>query len=156
MIFMSFITKIFGDPNTREVKKAQLRVDRINSLEDSVTGLSDTQLQAKTQEFKKRLSSKTKPETVDSLLEEAFAVVREASKRVLKMRHFDVQLVGGVVLHGGAIAEMRTGEGKTLVATAPLYLNALTGKGTHLITVNDYLARRDAGWMAQIYHFLGL
>ena len=156
MIFMSFITKIFGDPNTREVKKAQLRVDRINSLEDSVAGLSDAQLQAKTQEFKKRLSSKTKPETVDSLLEEAFAVVREASKRVLKMRHFDVQLVGGVVLHGGAIAEMRTGEGKTLVATAPLYLNALTGKGTHLITVNDYLARRDAGWMAQIYHFLGL
>ena len=156
MIFMSFITKIFGDPNTREVKKAQLRVDRINSLEDSVAGLSDTQLQAKTQEFKKRLSSKTKPETVDSLLEEAFAVVREASKRVLKMRHFDVQLVGGVILHGGAIAEMRTGEGKTLVATAPLYLNALTGKGTHLITVNDYLARRDAGWMAQIYHFLGL
>jgi preprotein translocase subunit SecA len=156
MIFMSFITKIFGDPNAREVKKAQLRVDRINSLEDSVTRLSDAQLQAKTQEFKKRLSSKTNPETVDSLLEEAFAVVREASKRVLNMRHFDVQLVGGVILHGGAIAEMRTGEGKTLVATAPLYLNALTGKGTHLITVNDYLARRDAGWMAQIYHFLGL
>jgi preprotein translocase subunit SecA len=156
MIFMSFITKIFGDPNAREVKKAQLRVDRISLLEDSVTRLSDAQLQAKTQEFKKRLSSKTNPETVDSLLEEAFAVVREASKRVLNMRHFDVQLVGGVILHGGAIAEMRTGEGKTLVATAPLYLNALTGKGTHLITVNDYLARRDAGWMAQIYHFLGL
>jgi preprotein translocase subunit SecA len=156
MIFMSFITKIFGDPNAREVKKAQLRVDRISLLEDSVTRLSDAQLQAKTQEFKKRLSGKTNPETVDSLLEEAFAVVREASKRVLNMRHFDVQLVGGVILHGGAIAEMRTGEGKTLVATAPLYLNALTGKGTHLITVNDYLARRDAGWMAQIYHFLGL
>jgi len=153
---MSFITKIFGDPNAREVKKAQLRVERINAFEDSIKKLTDSQLQAKTAEFKKRLVSKSKPETLDDILEEAFAVVREASLRVLEMRHFDVQLVGGIVLHGGAIAEMRTGEGKTLVATAPLYLNALTAKGTHLITVNDYLARRDAGWMAQIYYFLGL
>lgn len=153
---MSFITKIFGDPNAREVKKAQLRVERINALEPEIAKLSDAHLRAKTDEFRKRLLSKTKKETVDDILEEAFAVVREASSRTLKMRQFDVQLIGGIVLNSGAIAEMRTGEGKTLVATAPLYLNALSGKGTHLITVNDYLARLHAGWMGQIYHFLGL
>lgn len=150
---MSIITKIFGDPNAREVKKAQLRVERINALEPKMQKLSDTQLKAKTEEFKKRLSRK---ESLDDILEEAFAVVREASQRTLKMRHFDVQLIGGIVLHEGAIAEMRTGEGKTLVATLPLYLNALTEKGTHLITVNDYLARLHAGWMGEIYYFLGL
>nr|MBA3678632.1 preprotein translocase subunit SecA [Candidatus Saccharibacteria bacterium] len=150
---MSFLSKIFGDPNAREVKKAEIRVTRINALEDSMKKLSDTQLRAKTDELKKRLAKK---ETLDDILEEAFAVVREASKRVLKMRHFDVQLIGGIVLHQGAIAEMRTGEGKTLVATSPLYLNALEGKGTHLITVNDYLARLHAGWMGEVYHFLGL
>ncbi len=150
---MSFITKIFGDPNARVVKKAQLRVDRINDLEPQIKKLSDAQLKAKTKEFRDKLA---KGSTLDDILEEAFAVVREASLRVLKMRHYDVQLLGGVVLHEGSIAEMRTGEGKTLVATAPLYLNALEGKGTHLVTVNDYLAKRDAGWMAQIYNFLGL
>lgn len=150
---MSFISKIFGDPNAREVKKSLARVERINALEASVKKLSDKQLQAKTGEFKQRLAQK---ETIDDLLEEAFAVVREVSRRVLGQRHYDVQLVGGIVLHEGSIAEMRTGEGKTLVATAPLYLNALTGKGAHLITVNDYLARLHAGWMGQLYDFLGL
>ncbi|MFO0862677.1 MAG: preprotein translocase subunit SecA [Candidatus Saccharibacteria bacterium] len=150
---MSLLSKIFGDPNEREIKKARLRVEKINALEAKLQKLTDKQLAAKTGEFKKRLAGKTK---LDDILEEAFAVVREASKRKLNMRHFDVQLIGGIVLHEGKIAEMRTGEGKTLVATLPVYLNALTGKGVHLVTVNDYLARRDAGWMAQIYYFLGL
>ncbi len=150
---MSLLSKIFGDPNEREIKKARLRVERINQLESKIQKLTDKQLAAKTEEFKKKLAGKT---TLDGILEEAFAVVREASKRKLKMRHFDVQLIGGIVLHEGKIAEMRTGEGKTLVATLPVYLNALTQKGVHLVTVNDYLARRDAGWMAQVYHFLGL
>jgi preprotein translocase subunit SecA len=150
---MSFLTKIFGDPNEREIKKDRLIVEKINSLEEGIKALTDKQLSAKTDEFKQRLSKK---ETLDDILPEAFAVVREASKRKLNQRHFDVQLIGGIVLHEGKIAEMRTGEGKTLVATLPLYLNALTGKGVHLVTVNDYLARIGVGWMGQIYHFLGM
>ena len=150
---MSFLTKIFGDPNEREIKKDRLIVEKINSLEEGIKALTDKQLSAKTDEFKQRLSKK---ETLDDILPEAFAVVREASKRKLSQRHFDVQLIGGIVLHEGKIAEMRTGEGKTLVATLPLYLNALTGKGVHLVTVNDYLARIGVGWMGQIYHFLGM
>src|SRR5580765_6329148 len=144
--------KIFGTSNERELKKYQPIVDRINSLEPSMQALSDEGLKAKTEEFKKRLSK----ETLDQILPEAFAVCREASKRTLNMRHFDVQLIGGMVLHHGKIAEMRTGEGKTLVATLPVYLNALTGKGVHVVTVNDYLAKRDAEWMGKIYEFLGL
>ena len=150
---MSFLTKIFGDPNEREIKKDRLIVEKINSLEEGIKALTDKQLSAKTDEFKQRLSKK---ETLDDILPEAFAVVREASKRKLSQRHFDVQLIGGIVLHEGKIAEMRTGEGKTLVATLPLYLNALTEKGVHLVTVNDYLARIGVGWMGQIYHFLGM
>jgi preprotein translocase subunit SecA len=150
---MSFLTKIFGDPNEREIKKDRLIVEKINSLEEGIKALTDKQLSAKTDEFKQRLSKK---ETLDDILPEAFAVVREASKRKLNQRHFDVQLIGGIVLHEGKIAEMRTGEGKTLVATLPLYLNALTEKGVHLVTVNDYLARIGVGWMGQIYHFLGM
>lgn len=149
----NFLKKFIGDPNAREVRRAEARVARINLLEDELKKLSDKQLKAKTASFKEQLESGKK---LDDILEPAFAVVRETSRRILKMRHFDVQLIGGVVLHEGKIGEMRTGEGKTLVATAPLYLNALEGKGVHLVTVNDYLARRDAGWMAQIYHFLGL
>ena len=126
---------------------------RINALEEGLKALSDEALAAKTDEFKQRLA---KGETVDDLLPEAFAVCREASRRVLGMRHFDVQLIGGMVLHYGKIAEMRTGEGKTLVATLPSYLNALTGDGVHVVTVNDYLASRDAGIMAKLYNFLGL
>lgn len=150
---MSVLSKIFGDPNEREVKKARLRVERINGFEKKLQKLSDKQLQAKTVEFKKKLSGNAK---LDDLLEEAFAVVREASARKLKMRHFDVQMIGGIVLHEGKIAEMRTGEGKTLVATLPIYLNALEGKGVHLVTVNDYLARLHAGWMGELYDFLGM
>ncbi len=150
---MSILNKIFGDPNEREVKKARIRVERINALEPDLKKLSDVELARKTEEFKAKL--KKKPD-LDPILEEAFAVVREASRRRNGQRHFDVQLIGGIVLHEGKIAEMRTGEGKTLVATLPLYLNALTGKGAHLVTVNDYLARIGAGWMGPIYHFLGL
>lgn len=150
---MSFLRKIFGDPNEREVKKDRAIVERINALEPEVKKLTHKQLSAKTEEFKKRLEGKTK---LDDLLPEAFAVVREVSKRKLNQRHFDVQLIGGIILHEGKIAEMRTGEGKTLVATLPLYLNALEGKGAHLVTVNDYLARVGAGWMGPIYHYLGM
>lgn len=150
---MSFLHKIFGDPNEREVKKDRAIVEKINNLEAEIRGLTDRQLSAKTVEFKGRLKKGAK---LDDLLVEAFAVVREASRRKLGQRHFDVQLVGGVILHEGKIAEMKTGEGKTLVATLPLYLNALEGKGAHLVTVNDYLARIGAGWMGQIYHYLGL
>ncbi|MBI2797897.1 preprotein translocase subunit SecA [Candidatus Saccharibacteria bacterium] len=150
---MSFVTKIFGDPNEREIKKARARVERINALEPEIKKLTDKQLKEETNKFKKQLESGKK---LDDILERAFAVVREASRRTIGQRHFDVQLVGGIVLHEGKIAEMKTGEGKTLVATLPLYLNALSGKGAHLVTVNDYLARLGAGWMAQIYHFLGL
>lgn len=128
-------------------------VEEINGLEPSFSGLSDSSLAGKTKEFKKRLAD---GETLDDILPEAFAVVREASKRVLGMRHFDVQLIGGITLHRGNIAEMRTGEGKTLVATLPVYLNALTGKGVHVVTVNDYLASRDSEWMGKLYRALGL
>ena len=144
---------IFGSKNDRELKRIAPLVEAINRLEPEFQALSDAQLQAKTGEFKERLS---KGESLDELLPEAFAAVREASVRVLGMRPFDVQLIGGVVLHEGKIAEMKTGEGKTLAATMPLYLNALTGRGVHLVTVNDYLARRDAEWMGGIYRFLGL
>ncbi len=150
---MKLLHKIFGDPNEKYLKSLQPVVDQINKLEDSIKELSDEQLRAKTDEFKQRLA---KGETLDDILPEAFAVVREASRRTTGMRHYDVQLLGGIVMHRGQIAEMKTGEGKTLVATLPLYLNALTGKGAHLVTVNDYLARRDAVWMGRIYHFLGL
>ncbi|OFZ21311.1 MAG: preprotein translocase subunit SecA [Bdellovibrionales bacterium GWB1_55_8] len=145
--------KIFGTQNERELKSIRPIVDRINQLESSIKPLSDEQLRGKTAEFKERLA---KGETLDQILPEAFAVVREAAWRTIGQRHYDVQLIGGITLHRGRIAEMRTGEGKTLVATLPCYLNALTGKGVHVITVNDYLARRDAGWMGQVHKFLGL
>ena len=144
---------IFGTKNDREIKRMQKKVKLINALEESYSKLTDEELKAKTDEFKERLS---KGETLDDLLVEAFAVVREASKRVLGMRHYDVQLIGGIVLHEGKITEMKTGEGKTLVATCPVYLNALTGKGVHIITVNDYLAKRDKEQMGRVYEFLGL
>ncbi|KYG60830.1 preprotein translocase subunit SecA [Bdellovibrio bacteriovorus] len=147
------LTKIFGTKHDREMKKIQPTVDRINALEPKMAALTDEQLKAKTPEFQERLR---KGETVDDILPEAFAVCREASKRVLGMRHYDVQMIGGIVLNRGNIAEMRTGEGKTLVATLPVYLNALTGKGVHLVTVNDYLVRRDAEWMGRLYGWLGL
>lgn len=148
-----FVQRLLGNNTERELKKMWPIVRQINELEDNVSGLSDASLQAKTAEFKQRLAD---GETLDDLLPEAFAVVREASRRVLGMRHFDVQLLGGMVLHRGNIAEMRTGEGKTLVATLPVYLNALTGKGVHVVTVNDYLATRDSEEMGQVYRFLGL
>lgn len=150
---MSFLSKIFGDPNGKVIAGIQPIVDQINALEPSLQALSLDQLKAKTQEFKDRLA---KGETLDQILPEAFAVVRETSKRLTGMRHFDVQLIGGIVLHRGNIAEMHTGEGKTLTGTLPVYLNALSGKGVHLVTVNDYLAKRDAVWMGQIYNALGL
>ena len=153
MLLEGILKKIFGDPNEKEIKNIRVIVDKINSLEKDMESLSSANLAAKTSEFKVRLQ---KGETLDDILPEAFAVVREASRRVTGMRHFDVQLIGGVVLHRGKIAEMRTGEGKTLVATAPVYLNALTGKGVHVVTVNDYLARRDSEDMGRIYKFLGL
>mgnify|MGYP001602346516 FL=1 len=147
------LTKIFGSRNTRLIKRLQQDVVRINALEPMIAALSDDALCAKTAEFKTRVSN---GEGLDAMLHEAFAVVREASKRVLGMRHFDMQLVGGMVLHQGKISEMRTGEGKTLVATLPVYLNALSGKSVHVVTVNDYLARRDAEWMGRLYNFLGM
>ena len=140
-MFESLIKKIFGDPNEKELKSIQPIVDKINALEPDMERMSDANLKLKTGEFKLRLQ---KGETLDDILPEAFAVVREASKRTTGLRHFDVQLIGGVVLHRGKISEMRTGEGKTLVATLPVYLNALTGHGVHVVTVNDYLARRDS------------
>ena len=149
----AIVKKIVGSKNERELKRLAPVVDRINSLEQEMVKLSDDQLRNKTGEFKERLA---KGEALDELLPEAFAVCREASKRVHNMRHFDVQLIGGMVLHNGKIAEMKTGEGKTLVATLPAYLNALTGRGVHVVTVNDYLARRDSEWMGRIYNFLGL
>ena len=147
------LTKVFGSRNQRLLKTYDRNVERINEFEPSIAALSDQALKAKTGEFRERLA---KGETLDDLLPEAFAVVREAAKRTLSMRHFDVQLVGGMVLHAGKIAEMRTGEGKTLAATLPAYLNALAGKGVHIVTVNDYLAARDADWMGKVYRFLGL
>jgi preprotein translocase subunit SecA len=150
---MNFLQKLFGDPNAREVAKMAPVIAKINGLAAEYEALSDEELKGKTQIFKDRL---TKGESLDDLLPEAFAAVREASRRTTKQRHYDVQLIGGMTLHRGMIAEMRTGEGKTLMATSPSYLNALSGKGVHVVTVNDYLARRDAVWMGQIHHALGL
>ncbi len=150
---LGFIQKLLGNKNAKEIKRIRSIVEEINGLESELLSLSDTSLRAKTEEFKARLAN---GETLDDILPEAFAVVREASKRVLGMRHFDVQMIGGIVLHRGNIAEMRTGEGKTLVATLPVYLNALSGKGVHVVTVNDYLAKRDSEWMGRLYNFLGL
>ena len=147
------LKNLFGSANDRYLKKFNKTIAAINALEPEMEALSDEALKAKTVEFKERYA---KGETLDDLLVEAFAVVREASKRTLGLRPFDVQLLGGIVLHNGKIAEMRTGEGKTLVATLPVYLNALTGRGVHVVTVNDYLAKRDSEWMGQIYRFLGL
>ena len=159
--------EIFGNPNDRKVKSILGIIEHINALEPEFVKLSDAELRAKTKEFKNILAKRKtsdnyladralEKEALDKILPEAFATVREAGKRVLNMRHFDVQLIGGYFLHNGHIAEMRTGEGKTLVATLPAYLNALTGKGVHIITVNDYLAKRDSEWMGQIFKFLGL
>ena len=147
------LTSIFGSRNDRLLKQYRQVVAKINALESQFESLDDAALRAKTDEFRARLAQ---GETVDQLLPEAFAVVREGSKRVLKMRHFDVQLIGGMTLHNGKIAEMRTGEGKTLMATLPVYLNALPGTGVHVVTVNDYLARRDAEWMSPLFRGLGM
>lgn len=150
---MKLLEKIFGTYSEREIRRIEPIVDRIESLESDMQKLSDAELRAKTPYFKKRLQD---GETLDDILPEAFAVVREASRRVLGLRHYRVQLIGGIVLHQGRIAEMKTGEGKTLVATLPVYLNALEGKGVHVVTVNDYLAKRDAEWMGKVYQFLGM
>ncbi|MEP6506545.1 MAG: DEAD/DEAH box helicase, partial [Betaproteobacteria bacterium] len=147
------LTSIFGSRNDRLLKQYRRVVDKIGSFESAMAGLGEEALKGKTAEFRARLAQGTE---LNELMPEAFAVVREAGKRALKMRHFDVQMIGGMTLHEGKIAEMRTGEGKTLMATLPVYLNALAGKGVHLITVNDYLARRDAEWMARLYNYLGL
>src|SRR5215216_4898964 len=147
------LTKVIGTQNEREIKRLRPRVTEISALEPQIQALTDDQLRGKTLEFRKRVAD---GESLEDLLVEAFAVVREAGRRVLNMRHFDVQLIGGAVLHKGKIAEMKTGEGKTLVATLPAYLNALEGKGVHVVTVNDYLARRDSEWMGKIYRFLGM
>ncbi len=151
--FSTIAQRFFGSSNERKIRPMQARVAEINALEPKFQAKSDDELKAMTAAFKERLA---KDETLEDLLPEAFAVVREAAKRTLGQRHFDVQLVGGMVLHYGNIAEMKTGEGKTLVATLPVYLNALAGEGVHVVTVNDYLAKRDAEWMGQIYKFLGL
>ena len=147
------LTSIFGSRNERLLKQYRRVVDEINALEPQFEQLSDAELRARTDALRQRVGG---GESLDAVLPEAFAIVREGGKRVLKMRHFDVQLIGGMVLNANKIAEMRTGEGKTLVATLPVYLNALTGKGVHVVTVNDYLARRDAEWMGRLYNFLGL
>src|SRR3984893_6082769 len=166
--FDKFLTKVFGSSNQRYLKSVQPIVAQINALEPAIKKLSDDELRARTPAFKEKVAravgdTQDKEERkrreqviLDELLPEAFATVREASLRSTGMRHFDVQLIGGLVLHKGKIAEMRTGEGKTLVATLPSYLNALTGRGVHVVTVNDYLASRDAEWMGQIYKFLGM
>jgi preprotein translocase subunit SecA len=152
-MILNFLTKIFGSKNERELRRLNPIVERINTLEPDLQAMSDAQLKARTSQFKERLK---KGESMEDVLPEAFATVREASVRTLNMRHFDVQLIGGIVLHQGKIAEMKTGEGKTLAATLPAYLNALTGRGVHIVTVNDYLARRDTEWMGQIYNFLDI
>ena len=152
-IISGIAKKVFGSANERQIRTLQPKVAAINAMEEEIAALSDEQLQAKTAEFRKQLEDGAK---LDDLMVPAFAVVREASKRVLGMRHFDVQLIGGMILHNGGISEMRTGEGKTLVATLPVYLNALTGKGVHVVTVNDYLASRDAEWMGKLYGWLGM
>jgi preprotein translocase subunit SecA len=165
---MNIITKLMGDPNERELKKLRPIVARINDLEPEMETLTDEELRSKTAEFQQAIADardegedeedrrKRTADVLDDLLPDAFAVVREASRRTIGMRHYDVQMIGGIVLHQGKIAEMGTGEGKTLVATLPSYLNALPGKGVHIITVNDYLARRDREWMGRIHEFLGL
>ena len=150
---MAFFAKIFGDANEKSIKETESFVSETNALESKIAALTLEELQEKTKDLKK---GTTEGDLLNSILPEAFAIVREAAKRTLQQRHFDVQLIGGVILHEGKIAEMRTGEGKTLTATLPVYLNALLGKGVHVITVNDYLAKRDAVWMGQIYHLLGL
>src|SRR3954453_1775963 len=152
-MLQTLLAKVIGTQNERDLKKLRPLVGEINALESTIQTLSDEELRGKTGEFRQRFAS---GETLDDLLPEAFAVVREAGWRTLNMRHFDVQLIGGAVLHQGRIAEMKTGEGKTLVATLPAYLNALEGKGVHVVTVNDYLARRDSEWMGRIYRFLGM
>ena len=152
-MFAPLVRKLLGSKNDRELKRMGKVVVAINAQEEGLNALSDEQLKAKTGEFKQRLADGA---TLDQLLPEAFAVVREAGKRVMGMRHFDVQLIGGMTLHEGKIAEMKTGEGKTLVATLPVYLNALAGKGVHVVTVNDYLASRDANTMRPLYEFLGM
>src|SRR5690348_11269569 len=149
----SILAKVIGTQNERELKRLRPIVARINELEPSIQPLTDTELRAKTVALRERVAG---GQTLDAVLPEAFAVVREAGRRVMNMRHFDVQLIGGMVLHRGKIAEMKTGEGKTLVATLPAYLNALAGTGVHVVTVNDYLARRDSEWMGRIYRFLGM
>ncbi|MEO0013510.1 MAG: hypothetical protein RLZZ535_1899, partial [Cyanobacteriota bacterium] len=154
------LKRLLGDPNARKLKKFQPLVAEINLIEEDIKNLADEDLKAKTDEFREQLAKGKNDdeikEILDDILPEAFAVVREAAIRVLGMRHYDVQLLGGIVLHKGQIAEMKTGEGKTLVCTLPAYLNGLTGKGVHVVTVNDYLARRDAEWMGQVHRFLGL
>ena len=150
---MNIVNKVFGTHSERELKRINDTVDKIESLRPSMMELSDEQLREKTKEYKKRLQE---GESLDDLLPEAYATVREAARRVLNMEHYRVQLIGGIILHQGRIAEMKTGEGKTLVSTLPAYLNALEGKGVHVVTVNDYLAKRDAEWMGQVHEFLGL
>ena len=150
---MKVAEKLFGTHSSRELKRITPIVDKIEALRPEMQKLTDEELRAKTKEYKERYQ---KGETLDSLLPEAFATVREAAKRVLGMEHYRVQLIGGIILHQGRIAEMKTGEGKTLVSTLPAYLNALTGRGVHIVTVNDYLANRDAEWMGKVHEFLGL
>src|SRR6187200_1627398 len=150
---MSILSKVFGTKNAREIKKLQPKVQRINEMRAEMEKKSDSELRGMTAKLKEKLDQGA---TLDDIVCDAFATVREAAWRTLKMRHFDVQLIGGMVLHSGRIAEMRTGEGKTLTATLPVYLNSLTGKGVHVVTVNDYLVRRDAEWMGRLYGFLGL
>jgi len=152
-MFDGIFRKVFGSSNDRELKKITPLVAEINAFEPRISALTDSDLQSKTAEFRQRIAN---GESLDDLIPEAFAVVREAGKRILNMRHFDVQLIGGIALHKGRIAEMKTGEGKTLVATLPTYLNALEGKGVHVVTVNDYLAKRDSEWMGRLYKFLGM
>ena len=149
---MALFSKLFGDPNEKQIERLASIVATVNEQEDSISKLSDEDLKKQTTILKEQLAS---GKTLDDILPQAFALVRETSKRTLGMRHFDMQIMGGIVLHEGKIAEMKTGEGKTLAATLPLYLNALSGKGVHLVTVNDYLARRDTAWMGQIYDALG-
>ena len=150
---MGLLKKLFGDYSTKEVKRINPLKEKVLALEPTYAAYTDAELKAMTPKFKERLAA---GETLDDILPEAFAVCREASWRVLGMKHFPVQIIGGIILHQGRIAEMKTGEGKTLVATLPAYLNALSGKGVHIVTVNDYLARRDSEWMGKLYRFLGL
>ncbi|MDQ3477958.1 MAG: preprotein translocase subunit SecA, partial [Pseudomonadota bacterium] len=152
-MFAALAKNVFGSSNDRYVRGLGKHVEAVNALERSTEALNDEELRGRTEVLRQRIVA---GETLDDLLPEAFATVREAAKRTLGQRHYDVQLIGGIVLHRGEIAEMKTGEGKTLVATLAVYLNALSGKGVHVVTVNDYLARRDAGWMGQIYQFLGM